>query len=74
MIARLIATFASLALTLAPLTAADATLIRICSANGDRFAPFVNQDGNQPRKRHDGACHAACLGDRLKLRGGKSGR
>lgn len=70
MIARLLAVAAAVSLTLAPglpVNAEKTTLIRICSAKGVRFVPFVNGDKDEPQQPHRGACHAACLGDRPKI-------
>jgi hypothetical protein len=41
--------------------------MRICSAKGVRFIPFINGNENEPQKQHRGACHAVCLDERVRL-------
>ncbi|OFX04410.1 MAG: hypothetical protein A3E78_03170 [Alphaproteobacteria bacterium RIFCSPHIGHO2_12_FULL_63_12] len=49
-----------------PVNAGAVRLIRVCTANGVRLVPFPGED-NEPSRPHQGACHAACLGERLKM-------
>ncbi len=68
MIARLLAVLAAVSLTLAPglpVNAGETWLIRVCSATGVRFIPFINGDENE--QQHRGVCHAACFSDRPKI-------
>lgn len=70
MIAQILSFVAAVALAMAPVASAgivDGVEIVICSAKGSFRIPFVNDDENAPQKHEGGACHAACLRDRIKL-------